>query len=84
MQKNMSIMSTNAKTLVWKHEYDVKCDVKESAHQVQMTSICHSMTPLPWKFSAFAPGLQVRVEIQDWDWRAYILMDCLFAPPGEW
>jgi len=38
----MLIMSTNfAKTLVWKHEYDVKLWRHKSAHQIQMTTICH-------------------------------------------
>jgi len=29
------------------------CDVTNSAHQIQMTTICHRMTP-PGKFSAYA------------------------------
>jgi len=38
----MRIMSTNfAKMLVWKHEYDDT----NTAHQIQMTTICHWMTP---------------------------------------
>jgi len=49
----MHIMSTNfAKTLVWKQEYDITCDVTNSGHQIiwciwqiQMTTICHSMKP---------------------------------------
>ena len=31
------------------------CDVTKSAHQIQMTTIIHWMTP-PWKFSAYATG----------------------------
>jgi len=39
----MHIMSTNfVKTLVWKHEYDVT----KTAHNKQMTTICHWMNPL--------------------------------------
>ena len=30
------------------------CDVTNSAHQIQMTTICHWMKPPPWKFSAYA------------------------------
>jgi len=42
----MHIMSTNfAKRLVWKHEYDVNCDVTNRAHQIPMTTICHSTNP---------------------------------------
>jgi len=32
------------------------CDVTNSAHQIQMTIMCHWMKPLPWKFSAYATG----------------------------
>jgi len=32
------------------------CDVKNSAHQIQITTICHWMEPPPWKFSAYATG----------------------------
>jgi len=41
----MLIMSTNiAKTLVWKHEDDVKLwRHTKSAHQMQMTTICNWM-----------------------------------------
>jgi len=30
------------------------CDVINSAHQIQMATICHWMKPPPWKFSAYA------------------------------
>jgi len=46
-------MSTNfAKTLVWKQDYDVT----NSAHQIQMITLCHWMNPPPWKVSAYATG----------------------------
>ena len=32
------------------------CDVTNSAQQIQMTTLCHWMKP-PWKFSAYATGL---------------------------
>jgi len=43
----MPIMSTIFhKTLVWKHEYDVKLwRHRKSPHQIQMTTICHWMKP---------------------------------------
>ena len=31
------------------------CDVTNSSHQIQMTTICHWMN-LPWKFSSYAIG----------------------------
>jgi len=30
------------------------CDVTNSAHQIQMTTLCHWMKPPPWKVSAYA------------------------------
>jgi len=30
------------------------CDVTNSAHQIQITTICRWMKPPPWKFSAYA------------------------------
>ena len=53
--KNMHIMSTNfAKTLVWKHEYDVK--LWRHKQRTQNTNYQH--TPLnelpPWEISAYA------------------------------
>jgi len=30
------------------------CDVTNSTQQIQMTTLCHWMKPLPWKFSAYA------------------------------
>ena len=51
---NMHIMSTNfAKTLFENMSMTSNCDVTNSAHQIQMTTICHWMNP-PWKFSAYA------------------------------
>jgi len=38
----MPIMSTN---FAWKHEYDVKLWRHNSAHQIQMTILCHWMNP---------------------------------------
>ena len=55
----MHIVSTNfAKTLVWKHEYNVKLwpDVTNTARQMQMTTICYWMKP-PWNFSAHPTDL---------------------------
>ena len=31
-----------------------KCDVTNSAHQTQMTTMCHWMKPSPWKYSVYA------------------------------
>jgi len=51
MWKNMHIMSINvAKTLVWRHDCDVNCDITNSTHQVPMTTICHWMKPLHENF----------------------------------
>ena len=30
------------------------CDVTNSAHQIQITTLCHWMKPRPWKVSAYA------------------------------
>jgi len=44
--RGKDIMPTNfAKTLVWKHEYDVKLWRQKSAHQIKMTTICQWMNP---------------------------------------
>ena len=37
------------------------CDVTKSAHQIQMTIICHWMKPPPRKFSAYATVPQTRI-----------------------
>jgi len=37
------------------------CDVTYSAHQIQMTTICHWMNP-PWKFSAYATASDEIIE----------------------
>jgi len=52
-------MSTNfAKTLVWKHEYDVNCDITNNGHQIQMTIICNSVKT-PTKISCVRHGSRV-------------------------
>jgi len=35
------VLITFTKMLVWKHEYNVNYDITNSAHQLQMTTICH-------------------------------------------
>jgi len=50
-------MSTNfAKTWIGNRTMTSNCDVTISAHQIQMTTLCHWMKPPPWKFSAYANG----------------------------
>ena len=59
MQNSMHVMSTNfAKTLVWKHENDVK--LWRHKERTPNTND-HHMTlngPPPWRFSAYATALQ--------------------------
>jgi len=51
----MHIMSTNfAKTLVWKHESDVKL-TSQAAHTKRKWA--HANETSPWKFSAYATAL---------------------------
>ena len=51
----MHIVLTNfAKTLIWKHGYDVKLWRHNSAYRILMTTICHWMKTPPWEFFAYA------------------------------
>ena len=60
----MHIMSTNfAKTLVCKHNYDVKLWCHKTAHRKQMTTICRWMNP-SIKFSAYATAHALRLECE--------------------
>jgi len=55
-------MSANfAKTLFGNMNMMPKCDVTNSTHQIQMTTICHWMKSPPWKFSEYATGEEVLV-----------------------
>jgi len=42
------------------------CDVKKSAHQIQMTTICHWMTHLQWKFCAYATFVTCTLGLAVW------------------
>jgi len=50
---------TSPKRCFGKHDHGVKLWRTNSAHQIQMTAICHWMKPHPWKFSAYATDASV-------------------------
>ena len=68
------------------------CDVTNSAHQIQMTTLCRWMNPPPWKVSAYATaqdtitfgsvlGLQVNSVLQPSTcWEAFVAGPMLRRP----
>ena len=77
----MYIMSANfTKTLVWKHEYDVKLWLyKQHTPNTNDHLMLLNETP-PWKLSAHATGLYITVTLGPFESKVFAHYKCCWGP----